>query len=240
MMAQSLRINTDPGGFDGRDRFLPWLAISLVFEAALVLAFMQTSSLKGAVKAQHPHIVKIQMLALPKPKPIPMPPKPVPKPPPPKPVAQPLPKPPPPKPVPRPQPIPRPVHRIIHPKPKAKPVQHIKQPVQPQAQPAPAISAAQQANAADLYAATLRAKVQANTRVPEAVAMMHLSGVATLRIELAPDGQLMAVAFLRSSGVPPIDRAAIASVRSSAFPPFSSKMPKHPMIFTLRVRLRGG
>ncbi len=236
----------------GRDRFLPALAISLVFEAALVIAFMHVSSLKGMVKATHPAIVKITMLAPPKPKPIPMlpkpvppPPQPVPKPPPPlppppKPVAQPLPKPPPPKPIAKPKPIPRPVHRIAHPKPQAKPVPHIEQPVQPPAPPAPAISAAQQASATELYAATLRTKVQENTQVPEAVAMMHLSGVTTLSIELAPSGQLMAVSILRSSGVPPIDRAALASVRATQFPPFSGTMPKHPMMFSLRVRLRGG
>ena len=240
----------DPERFGGRDRFLPALAVSLIFEAALVLLFMRVSALKGAVKAQHPTVVKITMLALPKPKPIPVPPKPIPPPPqpvpkpppppPPQPVAQPLPKPPPPKPIPKPRPMPRPVHRLVHPKPEAKPVPHIEQPVQPPAPPVPAISAAQQASATDLYAATLRLKVQANTQVPEAVAMMHLRGVTTLNIELAPSGQLMAVSILQSSGVPPIDRAALASVRSTSFPPFSGKMPNHPMIFTLRVRLRGG
>ena len=128
----------------------------------------------------------------------------------------------------------------MHPKPRAKPVPRIEQPVQPPPAPAPAISAAQQASATELYAATLRTRVQANTQVPQAVTMMHLSGVTTLSIELGPSGQLMAVSVLRSSGVPPIDKAALASVRATTFPPFFEKMPKHPAIFTLQVRLRGG
>lgn len=233
---RSLPMNPPPLRLGGRDRFLPSLGVALIFEAVLILGFMRVSSMKAATKSAHPHIVKIQMLA--PPKPIPPPPKPVPKPPPPLPpppklVTKPLPKLPPPKPIPK----PRPVH---HPKPKAKPVPHIEQPVQPPVPPVPVISEAEQASATDIYAAGLRSRVQAHTQVPEAVTMMHLRGVTTLRIEIAPSGALMSVSILHSSGIPPIDRAAIASVRSTGFPPFSRKMPKRPMIFTLLVRLRGG
>jgi protein TonB len=246
-----LPMDARPEPFEGRDRFLPALGIALLAEAALIAAFMHVQAPKAIVKAARPQIVKIQMLAPPAPKPIPPPPKPVPPPPqpvpkppppppPPKPVARPLPKPVP-KPLIKPKPLPRPLHRVIHrPVRKPRPVAPIEHPVQPPPPPAPAVSAAEQASAAELYAATLRSKVQANTQVPEAVTMMHLSGVATIEIELAPSGQLIAVSILRSSGVPLIDHAAMASVRATSFPPFPEKMPRHPMVFTLRVRLSGG
>jgi protein TonB len=245
-----LPMDARPVLFEGRDRFLPALGVAILVEAALIAAFMHVPPPAAAVRAAHPRTVKIQMLAPPAPKPKPLPPPPKPVPPPPQPVPKPPPPPPPnpvarplPRPVPirKPRPLPHPAHRVIHrPMRKPRPLPPVEHPLQPPAPPAPAVSAAEQANAAELYAATLRGRVQANTQVPEAVAMMHLSGVATLRIELAPSGQLMAVSILRSSGIPPIDRAAMASVRATSFPPFPAKMPRHPMIFTLRVRLNGG
>jgi len=227
------------------DRFGFALIAALLLEAAATLAFVQFANRAGPVANHRPRIMKIQMLAPPpKPKPLPPPPKPMPPPPkplppPPLPVAPPKPlPPPPPKPVPRPvaRPIPRPIPR---PRP-VKPAPHIVQPrPQPPPPAPPAISAAEIENATARYAAIVHSSVQADLQVPEMVTMMHLRGVTTVSIEIAPSGALLGVSVLHSSGAPPIDRAAIASVRTTRFPPFSAKMPHHPIEFTLQVKLRG-
>ncbi|OZB39025.1 MAG: hypothetical protein B7X48_10860 [Acidiphilium sp. 34-60-192] len=145
----------------------------------------------------------------------PPPPKPIPKPPPPKPLPPPPPKvvtPPKPPPPPPPKPIPRPKPRpIVHP----KPVPHVAAPPPPPPPPPqPQISAAQQADATELYAARVHAAVQDDLHVPEQVAMMHLRGITTLAITIAPSGALLGVSVARSSGAPPIDQAALAAVRA--------------------------
>ena len=88
------------------------------------------------------------------------------------------------------------------------------------------------------YAAQLNARVQARLVVPEDVQMMHLTGRTVVAIRVAPDGRLVAVSIARSSGVGPIDRAALAAVRATNLPPFLGDMPRHPVTFTLTVRLR--
>ncbi|MGC9268532.1 energy transducer TonB family protein [Acidiphilium sp.] len=224
------------------DRFGVALVAALLLEAATALVFVHFANQVGPVANHQPRIMKIQMLAPPpKPKPLPPPPKPMPPPPkplppPPLPVAPPKPLPPPP-----PKPAPRPVSRPI-PRPKpVKPAPHIVQP-RPQPPPPPAppvVSAAEVESATARYAALVHSSVQADLRVPEMVTMMHLRGVTTVSIEIAPSGALLGVSVLRSSGAPPIDRAALASVRATRFPPFTGKMPHHPIEFTLQVKLRG-
>lgn len=230
--------------YQEKDRFGFALIAALLLEAAATLAFVHFANQAGPVADHRPRVMKIQMLAPPpKPKPLPPPPKPVPVPPPPKalpppplPVAPPKPIPPPPKPVPRPL-----AHPIPRPRP-VKPAPHIVQP-RPQPPPPPAppvVSAAEVETATARYAAMVHSSVQADLRVPEMVTMMHLRGVTTVSIEIAPSGALLGVSVLRSSGAPPIDRAALASVRATRFPPFTADMPHHAMAFTLQVKLRGG
>lgn len=234
------------------DRFGFALIAALLLEAAAAIGFVHFANQAGPVANHQPRIMKIQMLAPPpKPKPLPPPPKPVPLPPPPKPLPppplpvappKPLP-PPPPKPVPRhiARPIPKP--RPVKPRP-VKPAPHIVQPrPQPPPPPAPAppaVSAAEIETATARYAAMVHSSVQADLQVPAMVTMMHLRGVTTVSIEIAPSGALLGVSVLRSSGAPPIDQAALASVRATRFPPFSGDMPHHPIAFTLQVKLRGG
>jgi protein TonB len=227
------------------DRFGFALVAALLVEAAATLAFVHFANQPGPVANHRPRIMKIQMMA-PPPKPLPPPPKPMPPPPkplppPPLPVAPPKPLPPPPPPKPIPRPVPRPIPRPIpHP---MKPVPHIAVP-RPQPPPPPpvqpAVSAAEVESATARYAALVHSSVQADLRVPEMVQMMHLRGVTTVSITIAPSGALVGVSVLRSSGAPPIDQAALAAVRATRFPPFSGKMPHHAVSFTLQVKLRAG
>jgi len=195
------------------------------------------SNLSQPVTVQpKPKIMAIHMIK-------PAPPKPKPVPPPPKPVAHPKPIP---KPVPR--PIPRPIpHPVIHhplpPKPllaktPAPRAPVYTPPVTPPPPPTPAAPspAARQA-ALDAYAAMIRARVQADTRVPESVRLMHLSGTATVTFRLTPSGQLLWAKITGSSGIGVINRAALKSVRDANYPPFTKKMPKQPTDFTVLVHL---
>lgn len=227
-----------PPPFHEPDRFAPALLAALALEIIAALALVHFVNQAGPVATHKPRIMKLQMLA-PPPKPLPPPPKPLPKPPkpmppPPLPVAPPKPLPPPPKPIPR--PIPRPIPHPHH----IKPIPHIAAPKPPPPPPVPQISAAEIESATARYAAQVHASVQADLKVPQIVEMMHLRGITTIAIRIAPSGALLATSILHSSGAPPIDRAALASVRATRFPPFPAKMPHHPVTFTLQVKLRGG
>ena len=110
----------------------------------------------------------------------------------------------------------------------------------PQAAPAPApapVSAAAAATATELYAAALRARVQANLAVPASVRLMGIGGITRLAIDLDPAGTLRGVSVAKSSGNAAIDAAALRSVQTSRFPPFAAEMPQHPLTFMLTVRL---
>ena len=229
-----------PPAIHERDLFGRALVAALVLEIIAILTFIHFANQAGPVANHRPRIMKIQMLAPPpKPKPLPTPPKPMPPPPkplppPPMPLAPPKPLPPPPKPIPKPRPIPHPMKPVPHvavPKPQPSP---------PPPPPQPVISAAQQESATQRYAALVHQAVQNDLRVPRMVEMMHLRGITTVAIRLAPNGLLHGVSVMRSSGAPPIDRAALAAVRATRFPPFSSKMPHHALTFDLQVKLRGG
>lgn len=208
--------------WEPRDRFGIALAAALVVEAVLAVAVMRFAPQAAPVANHKKDVVKIHMEAPPKPPPQPM------LPPPPLPVAPPKP---PPKPIPRPKPRPLP----------RKPVPHVAppRPSPPPPPPQPAVSAAEIESATARYAGMVHQAVQADLQVPRLVEMMHLRGIATVSIRIAPSGTLLGVSIVRSSGAPPIDRAAIALVRATSFPPFSGDMPHHPLDFVLQVKLRG-
>ncbi|MHB1302116.1 MAG: cell envelope integrity protein TolA [Acidiphilium sp.] len=223
--------------WEPRDRFGIALAAALMVEAVLAVAVMRFAPQAAPVATHKKDVVKIHMEA--PPKPLPPPPKPMPPPPqpmlppPPLPVAP--PKPPPPKPIPRPKPRPlprKPVPHVAPPRPQPPPPP-------PPPPPQPAVSAAEIESATARYAGMVHQSVQADLRVPRLVEMMHLRGIATVSIRIAPSGTLLGVSIVRSSGAPPIDRAAIASVRATSFPPFYGDMPHHPLDFVLQVKLRG-
>ena len=236
-MTSMSRSGDIPPGLQERDLFARALGAALIVEILFVIGVVHFANQAGPVADHQPRIMKIQMMApQPKPRPLPKPPKPMPPlpkplPPPPLPMAP--PKPPPPTPIPRPLPKPRP---IAHPQP-VKPIPHVATP-KPQPPPQqPAVSAAEQENATERYAALVHQSVQDDLRVPRQVAMMRLHGITTVAIRVAPSGALLGDSILRSSGFPPIDNAALAAVRATRFPPFSAKMPHHPITFTLRVDL---
>jgi hypothetical protein len=64
-MSQAFPLPADP--FGKRDRFLPALGVALLVEAALIAAFMHVPAPEAAMRAAHPCIVRIQMLAPPAP-----------------------------------------------------------------------------------------------------------------------------------------------------------------------------
>ena len=101
----------------------------------------------------------------------------------------------------------------------------------------PTVSAAAQASAMQLYAAALRARVQANLLAPRSVRLLGIGGVSRVAIQLAPSGALLGVSLAKSSGSNDIDNAALKSVRSSLFPPFPATVPQHNTTFVLTVRI---
>ena len=215
------------------------LVIAALLEAGLIMALVWVSNQKAPPPPPKPKRIAIHMVQ-------PAPPKPKPKPVPPKPVVQPKPKPVP-KPVPQPKPQPV-VHHI--PKPSPKPlVAKTPAPTAPVVPPSPPVTAppppppppapspsAQKAALAE-YAALVRARVQADTRVPEAVRLMHLRGTAIVAFELTPSGRLVSAQIAQSSGISAIDKAALAAVENTSYPPFTKNMPKHTMRFDVEVHL---
>jgi protein TonB len=94
-----------------------------------------------------------------------------------------------------------------------------------------------QADAVQLYAASLNSRVQAGLVVPATVSDMGLSGSTTVAVTIAPNGHVVSVTIARSSGIPPIDQAALAAVRATTEQAFTTDMPDHPITFTLIVHL---
>ena len=99
----------------------------------------------------------------------------------------------------------------------------------------PAVPAAVRMSAIGRYAATVRGLIQAQVRVPQTVRALRLRGRALVAFRLAPDGHLLWARLVRSSGLGPIDRAALREVRERQYPHFSSKMPHHPLNFSVVV-----
>jgi protein TonB len=104
----------------------------------------------------------------------------------------------------------------------------------------PPTNTAASASAVERYAALVRESVQRDLQIPPMVMMMNLHGWTGLALDIAPNGVLDDVSIVRPSGATSIDRAALAAVRATRFPPFSGIMPHHPIVFSLKVRLRGG
>ena len=229
--------STPMGGNPQRGHFGRALIAGAVLEALLMGGILWVGSRTPPPKHTVPEkkIIAVHMVQ-------PAPPKPLPIPPLPKPVVQPKPIP---KPVPRPTPVPQPViHHTPAPKPllakaptPTAPVYTPPAPTPPAPPPPPAPSPATQQNAIASYAALLRARVQAGTRVPEEVRLMHASGTAVIAFRLTPSGQLLSARVAQSSGVGPIDRAALRAVQEENYPPFTKDMPKHDMDFAVQVRL---
>ena len=219
----------------GEEHFGRALLVGAVLEALLVGGLIWAGSNTPPPRPVVKKIIAIHMVQPVPPKPKP---KPKPVPPPPKPMVH-------PKPLPRPIPLPKPVvHHVPVPKPliaktplPLAPVAPPSPPVVLPPPPAPSMAARQAALAE--YAAMVRARVQADAHVPEAVRLMHLSGIAVVTFRLAPSGRLQWAKISRSSGTGPIDRAALKSVEKGEYPPFSKDMPKHATNFTVEVHLSG-
>jgi len=213
------------------------LLVGAVLEVLLVGGLIWASGNTPPPKPMVKKIIAIHMVQ-------PAPPKPKPVPPPPKPVVHPKPVP---KPIPHPIPQPKPVvHHAPAPKPlmaktplPTAPVVPPSPPVTtpPPPPPPPAPSMAAREAAVDQYAGMVRARVQADAHVPEAVRLMHLSGTAVITFRLTPSGQLLWAKIAQSSGVGSIDRAALKSVEAGTYPPFTKNMPKHASNFNVEVHL---
>ncbi|MGC9239264.1 MAG: energy transducer TonB [Acidithiobacillus sp.] len=219
------------------------LIVAALVEAGLIFALVWVSNQKSPPPPPKPKRIAIHMVqpAPPKPKPKPVPPKPVVQPKP-KPVPKPLPKP---VPQPKPQPV---IHHVPKPSPKplvaktpaptapvVPPSPPVTAPPPPPPPPAPSLSAQRTAMAE--YASLVRARVQADTRVPEAVRLMHLRGTAIISFELTPSGRLVSARIAQSSGISAIDKAALAAVENTSYPPFTKDMPKHTTRFDVEVHL---
>ena len=219
-----------------KDHFGRALMIGAVLEALMIGGLIYSHLSQPVTIKPKPKIIAIHMIkpAPPKPKPVPPPTKPVVHP---KPIPKPVP-----KPIPRPVPHPV-VHHPLPPKPSLAKTPAPQAPVYtppvtpPAPPPPPAPSPAARQSAMDTYAAMLRARVQANARVPDSVRMMHVGGTAVISFRLTPSGRLLSAQLAQSSGIGAINRAALKTVEDTRFPPFTKKMPKHPMTFDVSVHL---
>ena len=204
-----------------KDHFGRALMIGAVIEALMIGGLIYSNLSQPVMLKPKPKIMAIHMIkpAPPKPKPVP-------------------------RPIPIPRPIPRPVvHHPLPPKPLLAKTPAPQAPVYtapvtpPAPPPPPAPSPAARQSAIDTYAAMLRARVQANARVPDSVRMMHVGGTAVISFRLTPSGHLLSAQVAQSSGIGAINRAALKTVEDTRFPPFTKKMPKHPMKFDVSVHL---
>jgi len=218
-------------------------------KAAAIAALLEIILVGGAiwwlVYAHHtvPAVVKapmhISLVTLPpaKPKPTPVKPTPVSKP---KPVPKLQPKP---KPVPKLQPKPKPVHHHVHhakpkPKPVPKPAKVVpvqKAPPPPPPQPVQAMSASPDEMA--LFAAKVKAAVQAAVRYPPAAHMLHRQGQARVAFDYL-DGHVSNPHLVQSSGFPMLDKAAIAAVRDAHYPMPLAKLVHHLVHMSVWVQFR--
>ncbi len=249
-MTVHMMADRPPAGPPERSTFGVAFVLALVLEFAAVVGLSVMPAAPPPEPAElapvHIHAAAVEAPPPPAPPP-PEPPPPEPPPPqppppePPPPQAPPPPEPAPPPPAPEPPPPPKAPPRPVTP-PRHTPVPRPAAPVAPaiEAPPTPvvpAVSAAVEANVTAVYAAALRARVQANLVVPSVVRMLGRGGISRVAIKLAPNGTLLAVTLTGPSGSSEIDEAALKSVRSSQFPPFPAEMQQHPMTFALTVRI---
>ncbi len=218
----------------GGNRFTFPLALltAIAIEGTIILGFISMHNSRQVVVSpqvthltivtQPPHVPPAPPKPAP-PKPAPLPPKPVPLPPKPKPI---------PKPDSKPRPKPRPLPKQPAPMPPAPQQPAIPQPVVP-----PPISPAMQETALQAYASAVHDAVQSHLRVPRMIDLLHLSGITSLAVKIAPDGRILSVSVIHSSGETLIDQSAVASVKVMHFPPFGQAMPTHPVTVYLAVQL---
>lgn len=237
-----------PGGFGVA------LVIALLLEAAAVGALALVPD-RAPAPVQPPAFQIHALAAPPEPAPPPEAPPPEPAPPqppppdpaPPQPPTPPDPTPPDPTPVPdEPAPppppptrAPPPPHAVARPPARTPPPPTAAAPAETAiaAPAAPAVSAQAAASATDLYAAAIRARVQANLVVPGRVRLLGMGGLARVAITLDPDGSLVLANLAATSGSADIDAAALRSVTATRFPAFAPQMPQHRLTFVLAVRI---
>lgn len=89
------------------------------------------------------------------------------------------------------------------------------------------------------WGGAIRARVEHHKRYPAQARNRRLSGVTTVRMEVARDGRLLAAAVAASSGHEAMDRAALDAVRSAArFPAAPDELREASFRFDLPVSFR--
>ncbi len=223
-----------------RGRFGRAVIVAAALEAALIGGLVWSGSRAPAKKAAPPRkiiAVHLERSRPPEPKAVAVPPKPVVNHRPAKPVSRPVA-----MPIPESVPMPMPVSSALLARTAAPAAPRVALPRAIRVPPpsAAAVTAVARETALDVYAARVRARVQANLRVPETIRLMRLSGRTEVTFELQPDGLLLWARIARTSGIGAVDRAALHTVKETEFPPFTQGMPDRDMNFDIDVHISGG
>lgn len=154
---------------------------------------------------------------------------------------------PPPKPrpaiIPKPLPVPSrivvatkpppPVHHIFKPAPR-RVVTHTPPPPVPVPHPAlPEAAPAPPTSGIPVYGAAMHNLLEQNHNVPQALAVLGLSGTVVVQITVAPSGHVIAAKILHSSGNALIDKTGLQHAQDAVFAPFTANMPATPVTFTV-------
>lgn len=160
---------------------------------------------------------------------------------------QPVPRPPQPQPKPKrpPQPVKpatRPAPATVAPIPAApllaaEPAPASPAPAAPDAPPAPAAPPAIQSAGPDTsWLGAVRAQLEAVKRYPSAAARRGEQGVATIRLEIAPDGRILSVSLSAGSGSRLLDREALdLPERIPSLPPMPDSMGRTPITLVVPI-----
>lgn len=167
-------------------------------------------------------------------------PQPAPKPPQPEPQPQPKPKPKPQaRPIPAPaKPVARPLAAAPTPLPAAPPVETASASAAPATAPAaaPAPPAPRSADPDASWLGAVRARLEAAKRYPPAAARRGDQGVASIHLEIAPDGRILSVTLAGTSGSGLLDREALDLPRRiAALPPMPAAMGHAPVTLVVPV-----
>jgi protein TonB len=217
------------------DRFWRAFFIAALIEAVAIGVFAAAPKPPPVVQ---PSVVQLKILA-PAPAPVaakpppPVPPPPVTKPPPPVPV--------PPQPAP---PPPVPHHAVIH-----HIIQHV-QPPPPHVPPpapeplapvtaAPPPSPITQQSVLSRYIGEVRAIIDSNLTVPQALVDNGTSSDCVLEFTLSPSGQVVSARLLTPSGIEAVNEAALDALRQSHLPAFPAGMAQTAHQFTLPIHVSG-
>lgn len=231
----------------GRSRF-GWaltLAFALELGGLITVIMMPTRHPPRIVK---PVTMAIHMVKPGPPKTLPLPPRPVHPPKPPATSLPALPKPPPPLPHhprvavhhrPPPKPVPlmprRTVARPTPPQPTPPPTPAPPAPAEMAPPPSPA--AIQTAEAR--YVGIVRGIILGNLTVPSGLRNLGASGTATIAFKVTPGGRILWTRIIRRSAYQSANGAARLAVEQSHFPHFLKKMPDHPIVFEIPIRVSG-